>query len=586
MCGICGYITPGRKADQVVLKQMCDKMLHRGPDDEGFFIENETALAMRRLAIIDLFTGNQPIYNEDKNLVVVCNGEIYNFQELKQELENKGHRFSTRTDIEVIAHLYEEKGLELFNYLEGMFAIALFDRKKKQLILARDHFGKKPLCYSYKAGKYLAFSSEIPSLRHFGQISNEIDHTSLLRYLLFEYIPANGTIFEGIKKISPGSYLLYEDDCIKEKTYWQLEYHPQYETLSREEAISRLEYLLKEAVTKRLVSDVPLGAFLSGGIDSSLVVALMKQKKAEKVRTFTIAFTEKSFDECEHANLVADYLGTDHCVNYFSVNDFKSVLPKILELLGEPFGDASLLPTFLLSFVTRHHVKVALSGDASDEIFAGYPTYQAHLMARYFPRHLGRIIRPLINFLPTAYRNISFDFKLKRFFQALDYPLNERNQLWLGSFQPDQISRLLKEKPQTNEEMKETLFLPIYEQMKRFSGKGWLSQVLYQDIYFYLSQNMFFKVDTASMMNSLEVRCPFADRKLIDYVYSLPQHYKLNGLTTKYILKRLAINYLPKHIIQRKKKGFGIPVGYWLRKDLAGLAETVLLTERKGKCLF
>ncbi|MFC2171019.1 asparagine synthase (glutamine-hydrolyzing) [Acidobacteriota bacterium] len=578
MCGICGYIHSNEKADSGTLKKMCSYLVHRGPDSEGLFVEDNVALGMRRLSIIDIEGGNQPIHSEKGDLLLVCNGEIYNFPDLRKQLIGKGHTFSTRSDAEVILHLYEDTGQDCVKHLEGMFSFALFDRAKKSLMLARDRLGKKPLYYAFFPGRYFVFSSEMRSLLAYGKLSRRLDTDALFRYFLFDYVPEPHSIFAGIKKLTPGNYLVLHKGELRQHEYWNLYDQPEQKNVKLSDAEDHVEKLIEDAVAKRLISDVPLGVFLSGGIDSSLIAAIMQSKTGTPVKAFSINFKEKSFDESKYAQLAAKKLGVELHTKVFSSDDSVQLIDEVVSKSSEPFADPSILPTYLLSNFARQEVTVALSGDAGDEVFAGYPTYQAHRLARCLPRLLGSLLRPLAGLIPVSYDNISLDFKVKKFLEGLRFPLEKRNQIWLGAFYPSQIKELVNEWPEDDEAQIAMLFQPITEKASAVPDRKWLNRILYQDIHFYLSHNMFFKIDTASMLNSLEVRCPFADHKLVEYMFTLPPAFKMRGLKTKYILKRIANRHLPSEIVNRPKKGFGIPVGHWFRNELKDFASSVLFS--------
>jgi len=579
MCGICGYIGDSGlgSSDLETIKRMNEAIYHRGPDDEGYFVENNIALGVRRLSIIDLIRGHQPIYNETGTIVIVFNGEIYNFKELRIDLERGGHQFSTNSDTEVIVHLYEDFGFDCLKKLNGMFAFAIYDKAEDLLFMARDRLGIKPLHY-YSGGKVFVFGSELKSLLLFPGLRREIDLKSLNRYLTFEYVPTPLTIYKDIYKLPPGYYLVFKKGRLLIKRYWNLSYKDN-PIKSKDECAEKLRWYIADSVKKRMISDVPLGAFLSGGIDSSLITAFMVRQCSRKVKTFNVSFDDKSFDESRYARKIASFLGTEHYEERLTPKMLLDLVPQIIGVLDEPFADASAIPTYLLSKFTRESVTVALSGDGGDEVFGGYPTYQAHKMARYFPKVIYPVARGLVNRLPVSDDNITFDFKAKKFISGIPYSPEIRNQIWLGSFEPFQKRELF------SAEVREYLrsddeFDILSKSLDGCDADNYLERVLWLDMHFYLQDNMLVKVDRTSMANSLEVRVPYLDHRLVEFVCSLPPSMKLNGFTTKYILKRASKDLLPDEIINRPKKGFGVPVAKWVKNELKSFILDVLDEKR------
>jgi len=567
MCGICGFIRDSEveSCDLETIKKMNQAIYHRGPDDEGYFVENNVALGVRRLSIIDLFRGHQPVYNENGMILIIFNGEIYNFKELRIDLEKRGHRFSTNTDTEVIVHLYEDFGFDCLKRLNGMFAFAIYDKTEDLLFVARDRLGIKPLHY-YFNGKVFVFGSELKSLLQFPGLPREIDLKSLNKYLTFEYVPAPNTIYKNIYKLQPGHYLIFKNGRLLIKRYWNLSYKDK-PIKSKDECIEKLKWYIDDSVRKRMISDVPLGSFLSGGIDSSLITAFMTRQSSQKVKTFSVSFDDKSFDESRYARQIASFLGTEHYEEKLTPRMLLDLVPQIMSVLDEPFADASVIPTYLLSKFTRENVIVALSGDGGDEVFAGYPTYQAHKMARYFPKMVYRIAKGVVNWLPVSDDDITFDFKAKKFISGIPYTPEIRHQIWLGSFEPFQKRKLF------SAEVRRCLksddeFDILFRSLRGCDADNYLEKVLWLDMHFYLQDNMLLKVDRTSMANSLEVRVPYLDHRLVEFVCGLPANMKLNGLTTKYILKKTAKDMLPDEIINRAKKGFGVPVAKWVKNEL------------------
>ena len=584
MCGITGWANLDVKrsanfGDETVLRSMCDRMRHRGPDSEGVWLGGSVALGMRRLSIIDLKTGDQPVWNEDRSVVVIMNGEIYNFRELRQTLEKAGHEFSSHTDTEVIPHLYEEYGEDFVEHLNGMFAIALWDIEKRKLIIVRDRFGEKPLYYGTFDGK-LIFASEVKVLLAHPKIEPELNLEALQNYLSFDYVPAPLSIYEGIKKLPAAHRLILENGEISIDRYWNLSFRKN-SSHSVKEASENLRELLADSVEMRLVSDVPLGVLLSGGIDSSTVAALAQKSSSTKIKTFSIGFEEDSFDESKYAREVATHLGTEHYEDKLSVEKAAGLITEIGKWLDEPLSDGSILPTFLLSRFVRDHVTVALGGDGGDEIFAGYPMYYGHKMARVYdsiPRFVrSGLIEPIVKSLPVSTNNLSFDYKAKRFVAAANYDTITRHHSWFGSFSPDEKVSLLTS--YANDPQHD-----VYERAKRLlkncDAENQIERMQFLDMNFYLAEDILTKVDRASMAVSLEVRAPFLDHRVAEFAASLPPDYKLRGSTTKYILKKTVENLLPKSIAKRPKKGFGIPIAEWLKTSLNPLMHDMLSPER------
>jgi asparagine synthase (glutamine-hydrolysing) len=581
MCGITGFLTSKAQniPDYGILREMRETLFHRGPDDLGEYIRalDERGpfvfFGHRRLSIIDLSGGHQPLSNEDETVWVIFNGEIYNFNELREELKGRGHQFRTHSDTEVIAHAYEEYKENCFKYFNGMFAIAIWDEKGKRLVLARDRLGKKPLYYSLINETFI-FASELKAIMAYPSFPREVDPVSFMKYLFFEFIPCPHTIFKGAKKIPAASCLVWDKKGIEVKQYWSpFSLKKGEERLSEVEAEMRMVELLKESVKRRLVSDVPLGVFLSGGIDSSAITAFAQQEVPGKIKTFSIGFEDPSFDESKYASLASRYIGTEHHEQMMTPADLLNIVPGLPEILDEPMADASILPTYLLSKFTRGHVTVALGGDGGDELFAGYPTYLAHKLAGYYERFLGAfhpVVVRLANLLPVSDDNISFDFKLKRFLSGIGYPDGIRNSVWLGSFpfQENEKVLSLEFRQRFN---RDQLVEDILLYGEEYPNEDRITKLQYLDLKLYLQESILAKVDRASMACSLEVRAPFLDYELVEFVMGLPSHYKLNGMTSKYMLKKALKKYLPDSIIQRKKKGFGVPIAKWVKGGLKEL---------------
>jgi len=586
MCGILGFINtdPTRPADEQIARAMAAAIRHRGPDDEGFYFKENVAMGMRRLSIIDLSTGRQPISNEDGSVWVVFNGEIYNFPELRRRLLARGHQFSTHSDTEVIVHLYEDHGDDLVDHLNGMFAFALWDERRRRLLVARDRMGEKPLYYTQTANAFV-FSSELKSLVVHPEVERRVNLLALRKYLQYEFVPSPHTMIEGVHKLRPAHRLIFEKGEWRTEPYWRLSYEGGRLKIGENEAAEEVHDRLREAVKMRLISDVPLGVLLSGGIDSSAIAALACEAAEGRVKTFSIAFEEKSFDESSYARLVADHLGTEHYERRFTEREMLEIVPEIPRLLDEPLGDGSLIPTFLLSRFTRERVTVALGGDGGDELLAGYPTYAAHRMANYY-RALPRLVRegliePAVARLPVSTDNLSFDFKAKRFVQGAALPLGERHTVWMGSYTAAQQRSLL-----SPEVLAACPDEEVFNEVRGYdhqNGHDVVERMMTLDATHYLSECVLFKVDRASMAASLETRAPFLDHTLIEFLAKLPVDLKLRGLTGKYILKRAMRDRLPQPVIKRPKKGFGMPVAKWVKGELRGFVRDAFAPERLKK---
>jgi len=583
MCGITGWATNDPAAapsdnDRSVLSAMCGTIRHRGPDDEGKWLGDGVALGMRRLSVIDLKTGDQPVWNEDRNVLAVMNGELYNFREVRSRLEKLGHKFATNSDTEILPHLYEEYGDDLVDHLDGMFAFALWDMKERRLLIARDRFGEKPLYYGV-FGNALCFASEPKALFAHPAVDRRIDRDSAYLYFSFDYVPAPRSIYEGISKLPAGHTLTWNSGDLKVQKYWDISFSKPDVRLSRRDAANHLLDLIRDSVRRRLVADVPLGVLLSGGIDSSTVAALAATLSPDKVKTFSIGFKEESFDESSHARSVAKHIGTEHHEEILSVDAAADLVSEIGTWLDEPLSDASLLPTYLLSAFVRKHVTVALGGDGGDELFAGYPMYLGHKVNRIYrtiPRFLrGAIVEPAVSSLAAGTDNLTFDYKAKRFVKAADRDDVERHHMWFGSFAPEEKDRLL-----TGEFAAALTSGDTYAEARELAmdcdSADLIERMQYLDIKLYLAEDILTKVDRASMAVSLEVRAPFLDHKVAEFAASLPVDYRLRRNTSKYILKKAVRDILPRSIIERPKKGFGIPVAEWLKGPLNAVLRDLL----------
>ena len=581
MCGITGFVrNDGKPADEALLACMNEAILHRGPDEDGFYVNGSVGLAMRRLAIIDLKGGQQPIHNQDRTAWIVFNGEIYNYLELREKLEKLGHTFYTNSDTEAIVHAYDQYGADCPNHLRGMFAFAIWNERDQELFLARDRVGKKPLLYSLVNGQ-LIFASEFSAMLLHPEVSREIEPEALDYYLSFMCIPAPLTAYRAIRKLEPGHWLRWRKGEIEIQRYWQPDFTKKL-AIDEEEAGERTVEILRDAVRVRLMSEVPLGAFLSGGIDSSAVVALMAQESSERVKTFSIGFDEQDFSELHHARRIAEHVGADH--HEFIVRpDAVEVLPMLVEHYGEPYADSSAVPTYYVAKETRKHVTVALNGDGGDESFAGYERYVAMGLTekyRRVPSFLREsVIKETINLIPTSPTKRSMARSVKRLLDGVSRPRVDRYTHWVSVF---------------NDETKKPLYSPFFREQtlradpagllgtwfKRANGIGIIDAMLLTDQMTYLPNDLLVKVDIATMAVSLEARSPFLDHHVIEFAASLPQNLKLRRLTTKYLLKKVLRKLLPSENLNRRKMGFGVPIGHWFRGKMQPFLREVILSDK------
>src|SRR3989344_454518 len=567
MCGIAGFVGKG---NEEVIRAMTNTLSHRGPDDENYYIDGETHFGFRRLSIIDVVSGRQPISNEDGTVVVMFNGEIYNYQALQKEVQALGHHLKTKSDTEVIAHLYEEVGEKVFEKLQGMFAIALWDKKKRQLLLARDRLGKKPLYYSLRNGT-LIFGSEPKALLKYPDFKRSINQDALSLYLGYEFVPTPYSIYENIHKLEEGSFLRFANGSYDIKRYWDITLEDKLEK-TLQENIKKLDTLLGDAVASRLVSDVPLGVYLSGGLDSSTIAWYAQKASKRPINTFSIAFDEKSYDESAYARMVAGHIGSYHHEERLTITRALDMVEKSASFFDEPLADASLLPTMLLAQFSRKHVTVALGGDGGDELFLGYPNFRAHKLQniyRRFPSILGKNIIPwLVSRLPSSDDYFSFPFKAKRFLRGQNEEPLIQDLFWRGSFSPDEKRALL-----LHPLAKDLSLELIRERLSGIYSNDFFQKLSYLYLKQYLMDDVMVKVDRASMAFSQEVRAPFLDSRVVEFAANLPTSFKLHNSEEKYILKKLMAGRLPAGIINRPKKGFGVPVSAWLRKELRPLCE-------------
>lgn len=580
MCGICGvtYFDRERNVLEHLVKSMCDVIRHRGPDDEGWITKRNYGIGMRRLSIIDLFTGRQPISNEDGSIWIVFNGEIYNHVELRNKLIKKGHKFQTKCDTEVIVHAYEEYGEECPKKLNGMFGFAILDLKKQILFLARDRLGIKPLYY-YHDSKKFAFGSELKSILQVPNIPREVDLRALDLFLTFEYIPSPYSIFQGIRKLPPGHSLTLKDGRINIREYWDLDFEEK--EIPEDELCEQLLELFQDAVKIRLMSDVPLGAFLSGGIDSSAIVAMMSRVMDRPVKTFSIGFKEDTYNESHYAQQIANHFNTEHHVEIIEPNALE-LAEKLVGFLDEPFGDFSIFPTYLVSKMARKHVTVSLSGDGGDELFAGYDTYIANKAGRAYerlPRLLRNAMHPILSRIPPTEKKKGLINRAKRFVEGMELPADLEHTRWMIFLQEGEKNKLY------SDDLQDTLngsdsFEFIRNYFNRVNTSDPLNRQLYVDIKSYLVDNILVKVDRMSMATSLETRVPFLDHRFVEFSATIPSRLKLQGKNTKYLFKKAMGDVLPPQILNRSKEGFSIPIKNWLKEDLKPLMLEVLDQEK------
>jgi asparagine synthase (glutamine-hydrolysing) len=567
VCGICGIATTHGVADVEAVRAMADLLAHRGPDSAGEHVDGGVALAARRLSILDLEHGDQPIANEDGSCVVVQNGEIYNYPELRRELEQAGHELRTHCDTEVHVHLYEEHGVNFAERLRGMFAVAIWDGRRGRLVLARDRYGIKPLYYR-QAGGELRFASELRALPR-----GEIDLDALEAFLAFNSIPGPYSIFRDVRKLPAGHVLVWENGTVALERYARPGPATEDELRDGDEAelIEELRARLRDSVKAHLLSDVPVGVLLSGGVDSAALAALAAQETPEPIHTFTIGFAERSFDERADARLVAARYGTEHH-ELLVRPDPELLLRALAEAFDEPFADSSALPTYLVSRLAADHVKVALSGEGGDELFGGYYTYAADLFAdRVAP--LARIARPLVEALPASTRRASLDYKAKRFVRAAHLPPLERHHGWKEIFSAEARAELTGRR---------ATFDPVDVYRARFAetaGAPQLARLQDVDFGIYLVDDLLVKTDRASMAHSLEARVPFLDPLVTGLAFALPTHLKVRGLAKKVLLRKAVEPLVPSEVVHGRKRGFSIPAAAWLRGELEPFARATLSSE-------
>lgn len=564
MCGICGI----RSVDPVMRQSSyvgdaLGAMVHRGPDESGVYADEHISLGIRRLSIVDAHTGSQPLYNEDKSIVVVCNGEIYNFLDLKENLCAQGHLFRTQSDTEVLVHLYEAYGTDLLRHVKGMFAFALWDKKQRLLFIARDRFGIKPLHYYHKNGTF-AFSSELKGLLRLPFVGRQLDLRALDVYFCLEYIPPPYSIFEDIRKLEPGHYLLYREDVLETRKYWDLADIPfGGKSLPAAAAQDEFERRFSVAIKEHLTNEVPLGVFLSGGLDSSALVALARKAGQRDISTFTIAFEESTFNDSPYALLVSKHFGTKHHSYLFTADEFADTFSGVAKFLDEPLADLSIFPSCMLARFARTQTKVCLSGEGADELCMGYPTYTAHRYARFcnpLPSGIKQAMSFLAYLLPPSHRYFSLDFKLKQFsLGLLEQDPVLRHMLWMGAFS-GQERRFLFHQGLADALGEDAPAVFLKQISERIHTLPLLKQIQYVDISTYLNADLLVKLDRASMMSSLEGRVPYLDHQLAEFIWSLDSAQTFG----KKLLRQAMAGVLPRRILARPKKGFPIPFSQWL----------------------
>ena len=576
MCGIAGFWGKGNES---VMRVMTEELNHRGPDFIGTFFDPKMALGFghARLSILDLSSGaNQPFFSEDKRFVIVFNGEIYNFKSIRQDLIERGYGpFHTQGDTEVLLKAYQADGIACLSKLNGMFAFAIFDYERNELLLAKDRMGKKPLYIAQAAGTLL-FGSELKAILKHPEFKSELNLNALNHYLTLDYVPTPISIFDGVEKLEGGHYFRIDyKGIVSRGAFWEPNFIPL--EISFDEAKEELDRLLAEATALRLVADVPVGIFLSGGLDSSAVAYYAQKQDANPIQTFSIGFNEKSYDERVYAQQVAQQLGTEHHERILTAQESIDLIPTVFSSLDEPFADPSILPTYLLSQFTRSKVTVALGGDGSDELLAGYPTFISDKLAplmSWMPFSMVQGLQKMVKFLPASDQNISLDFKLRQFLKGFESSKRFRHSQWLGSFSISEKKNLWNKDLVFKIPHRNTLSV-----IDDYAKRGSEQELIYMYLKTYLQDDILVKVDRASMMNSLEVRAPFMDVHVVEFLNRLPYDFKLKGFRGKHLLKETMRGKLPPDIIDRPKKGFGIPVSLWLKNELKDLCNDLLSKE-------
>jgi len=591
MCGICGIfnLTLEPVADPERIDPMSVRLTHRGPDSHGKFELPYLALAIRRLSIIDLQTGDQPLFNETGDVALVFNGEIYNYRELRRDLVQRGHHFKTHSDGEVIAHLYEEQGPDCVRQLNGMFAIALWDNGAKRLLLARDRAGEKPLFYWFRDNT-LVFASEIKALFEYPGVGRTLDQEAVGQFFFYGYVPAPRSIFAEIRKLPAAHRMVIEAGQVRVEPFWRLQEYlrppgrPRVSRIEENALLKELRTRVREAALSRLVSDVPLGVFLSGGVDSSTLVALMSELTPGNVNTFSVAFPEKAFNEESYARLVARRFNTRHHVLVADKAQLREGLEILADHLDEPLADAAVIPTFLISRFARKHIKVALSGEGSDELFGGYPMYIGARLAEYYlrlPRFLRRqLFARLQPFFPLSSSAVPMGLFLRRFLAHVDKEPALRHQIWFGMFAPDELNRLFSPQFDCCAKPGQQILAPLDRVREGTVFEDAIAEVTYLDFRLYLEDDLLVKIDRASMACSLELRTPYLDHRLIEFAASLPTQLKVPTVQLKHLLKKAVSMWLPREIVYRQKRGFSVPVAEWMRGELRSWLDETLGEEK------
>lgn len=579
MCGIAGIFSSDAPPTQEELADINDCHEHRGPDAEGYFVEPPIGLAHRRLSIVGLESGDQPIENEDGSIVVVFNGELYNHLDLREELRKAGHAFSTDADTEVLVHLYEEHGINLVDHIEGMFAIALWDRDAKQLLLARDPMGIKPLLLA-NDGHRIGFASELHAILRSDINQGGLDLRALSEYFAFGYIPTPRTAFKNVEKVYPGQRIVVSSNGIDRQKFYKPTINPVDHSFSK--ASETLRGLVTDSVQKRLMSDVPLGTFLSGGIDSTILTGVISQIRDNPVQTFTVGFAQDRFDESDVARDVARYHGTDHTEYVVSSKDVYEAIPSIIGHLGEPFADPSLLPTYIVSRETSQDLKVALSGDGADELFAGYNRYRGEYYSKYYrrlPRHIrSLLIEPTVRQFPAERSSSAGELirKVQKFAEVEADDVSSRHFEWVRRVPDEAVSAYLNCSPSPDGLKRMKREHENISDLLPAERNQPLSKILAVDTHFGLPNQMLHKIDLASMHNSLEVRVPYLDTNVVEYAHELPLNYKINARERKRILKDAFADLIPREVLLRPKQGFDMPIGEWFKNDLKSDFEAII----------
>ena len=588
MCGIAGQIrTDDRPVDRTLVERMCAAIEHRGPDSRGVHLSDAAGLGIQRLAVIDLATGDQPIYNEDRSVAVVLNGEIYNYRELREELTRGGHRFATASDTEVIVHLYEDRGPRCVEALHGMFGLAIWDLRRRRLVLARDRVGKKPLFYALRDDA-LTFGSELNAVMQDPDVARELDHQALDAYLAYGWVPAPRSAFRAVRKLPAGSVLVHEDGRATIERYWRLDYSAKLDDADPEELYEELREHIRRATRRRMIADVPLGAFLSGGIDSAAVVAAMAEASSQPVRTFSIGFTTDGYDELPNARLIAERFGTDHS-ELVVEPDAVAIVPRIVHHYGEPFADSSAIPSFYVAEMARRHVTVALNGDGGDESFAGYTHYISNLVAHRLnaaPVGVRRALGTIGRRVPPSGRIDSTRSRLRRLAATIALEPDQRYAAYRGEL--NGLDRAALYTPEYRELVGESIAPEVISAPWHASSAAHpLDVMLDVDVQTYLADDLLVKMDIATMAHSLEARSPLLDHELMQFAASLPPAMKLRGAEKKVALRAALRGWVPDQILDGPKRGFRVPLADWLRGELREMAADVLLDgEAVGRGYF